>query len=181
MARVVPTMGQASPGNYETGAWWNQNVQALGQFLLNPPRFSGTLASTTFNIASSASTWTSVIIDTEAEDTDAGHSTTTNSQRYTCQVAGLYLVTGSVCFTANATGFRAAKFQVNGTDVPGSEQTLTTVTAALPATVAPTPSPVRMAVGDYVLMQAIQNTGANLALTTLGASQTRFDVRWIAA
>lgn len=182
MARVVPTIGQAIPGNFDTAAFWNSNVQALGQFLLNVPRFSGSLAGTQ-TLTTNGTTFTSVLIDTETEDTDNGHNTASNSQRYTCQVAGLYLVTGSVCFANNTTGFRAAKLQVNGTtDVVGSENICLPITSgSLPTVVPVVPSYVRMNVGDYVVMQAIQNSGGNLTLTTVGASQTVFAAQWVAA
>jgi hypothetical protein len=181
MPRVVPTVGQATPGSYITAAFWNAQVGAIGNWIVNPPRFSAYLASTSFKCADA--TFTPVILDTEVEDTEGGHSTTTNSQRYTAQVAGLYLVTGQVAFLANATGQRAAKLTVNGTtDVLGSEQLLTGQTANIVNTVSVNPSYVRLAVGDYVYMQAFQNSGTSggLALNSVGAAQTQLACLWVA-
>jgi hypothetical protein len=122
-----------------------------------------------------------MLIDTEVEDTENGHSTTTNSQRYTCQVAGLYLVSGQVCFAYNANGFRAAKLRLNGSaDVIGSETSVVPVTSGSLTTTVPTvPAYVRMAVGDYVEMMGIQNSGANLGTANSGANSTQLACLWV--
>jgi hypothetical protein len=64
--------------------------------------------------------WTALTFDTETLDRDNGHSTTSNTSRYTAQTAGYYLVIGGVDWAPNATGNRLIRFAVNGTAVAGS-------------------------------------------------------------
>jgi hypothetical protein len=71
---VVPTMGQAVPGNFVTAAFWNNNVKALGDFLLSPPRFS-IFATAAVSVASGNSIPVVLDMPGEALDTVAGHST----------------------------------------------------------------------------------------------------------
>lgn len=181
MTRVVPTMGQAIPGNYETGAFWNANTQALGNFLLSPPMFVGWYGGTPQTIPNA--TWTHMVLDTEVIDTEGGHDTTSNSQRYTCQVAGVYYLTGCIVFTAGGTGVRGAKFMVNtSTSVPGSEQVVAPL-STVATTIAATPSYARLAVGDYVEIFAYQSSGAGLATASnaSGDYACAMSCRWVSA
>lgn len=59
---------------------------------------------------------TAVLFDSEAVDTANAHSTSTNTSRWTCPATktGWFPVTASVGFASNATGDRAAWFQING-------------------------------------------------------------------
>lgn len=176
MPRTVPVMGTAIPGNYETAAFWNANVAALGNFMLNKPLFSGYL-STTQVVPSSGSAFTPVVIDTETIDTDAGHSTTTNASRYFCQVAGLYRLTGSVALAAGGTGARGADFQKNGVDILGSEQIVGPAPSFV-TTISPVDTFVRLAVGDYVSLAALQTSGSNMNTVMTGAAVCIFNVEW---
>jgi hypothetical protein len=159
MARTPPTTATEAPGTYQTSALWNAQVKALGDFLLAPPVFAG-YQSNAQSLTSGA--FTPILLDVETLDSDGGHSTVTNSSRYTAQVAGTYLVTGSVVFTGNATGIRVAHVRVNGTVVRGSQMILPangTVQVPIPLS-----CPATLAVGDYVEVAGQQNTGS--ALTT---------------
>jgi hypothetical protein len=177
-ARTVPVMATEAPGGFLTGALWNANVKALGDFLSNPPVFSG------YAVASQSipnNTFTAMSIDTEVFDSDGGHSTTTNTSRYTCQVAGLYLLSGEVVLPASGAGTRGAEFMVNGiTAVIGSEQ-LCAPSPGFATTIAPTASYVRLAVGDYVQLMGFQNSGGAVSTSTVGAAMTSFAVEWVTA
>ncbi|MFD0393322.1 hypothetical protein ACFQ3Z_15940 [Streptomyces nogalater] len=122
MARTVPVIAAEAPGTYLTGALWNASVKAMGDWLMGSagngaPRFRAH-QSTAQSLADN--TWTSLTLDTEDYDSDNGHSTTTNSSRYTVQVAGTYLVIGSVGLVANATGARAVRLTQNGGAINGT-------------------------------------------------------------
>jgi hypothetical protein len=141
--RTVPVMPTESPGLYITSALYNASVKGLGDFLTAPPVFSATL-------------------DTERTDPDGGHSTVTNTSRYTFQVAGWYLALGVAAFANTSTaGSRAAKLLMNGTTaVPSSEQlTLPTTTTA---STVPTFALVQANVNDYIELQIYQNSGGSL-------------------
>lgn len=179
MARTVPVMAQEVPGNFLTGALWNANVKALGDFLSNMPVFSGYAAASQ---SIPTTTFTPMSLDTEVVDSDGGHSTVTNTSRYTCQVAGLYLLTGSVVFPITGTGVRGVSIGLNGatTGLAGSEQ-LVPVGAVFATTATATPTYARLAVGDYVQIMGFQNSGSAIATTTIGAAYTSFSAQWVAA
>lgn len=165
MPRTVPTIASESPGNFLTGALWNANVKAMGDFLLGSssngvPRFSGYQATSQ---SLSTGTWTSLNIDTELFDSDAGHSTVTNTSRYTATVAGTYAVAATVAFAANATGVRRVRLALNGaaingttigSDAPGGSAQAAAITMSLVQLNGTT---------DYVEAQGLQSSGGALS------------------
>ncbi|MFE9127107.1 hypothetical protein ACFYOF_17080 [Streptomyces sp. NPDC007148] len=117
MARSVPTVASEVPGNFLTGALWNAGPKALGDWSTSQPIFIG-YQSTVQSIPNNA--WTSFTIDTEILDSDGGHSTTTNTSRYTATVPGVYLVFGTSGYVSNTTGLRRARIALNGSPVIGA-------------------------------------------------------------
>ncbi|MEV6833471.1 hypothetical protein AB0N17_02900 [Streptomyces sp. NPDC051133] len=157
---AIPTLTAPSVSNYDTAAWWNANVYQLLTYGLNPPIFVGTQ---TIAQSVATSTWSAITLDTEQQDTYGGHSTTTNSSRYTAQVAGWYTVCGVVTWTQNSTGRRGARLHVNGSSVAGSAQLFapasgTTFTGVMTAVRA-----VQLGVGDYVEVAGTQSSGSALS------------------
>ncbi|MEW2518124.1 hypothetical protein [Actinacidiphila alni] len=163
MPRIVPVMAQKAPGDLITGALWNANVKALGDFLTGTPAFWGYQSSAQ---AVANATFASITFDTEIIDTEGGHSTASNTSRYVCQVAGTYSVQASVCWATNTTGFRASRITKNGTTVPTSEQITAPVTGF--ATTAFTATDVALAVGDYIELGGYQSSGGSLSTTSNG-------------
>lgn len=127
MPRTVPVSASVVPGNFETAALWNAQVKALNDFLTAPPVFAGVQTSTQ-SVANN--TPVALTIDTENLDSDGGHSTVTNTSRYTATVPGTYLVLGSVAWASNATGLRTAQIKLNGTSVRGSQIVSASVSGA---------------------------------------------------
>lgn len=163
MPRVVPVPVTESPSNFLTGALWNAQVKATMDWLLGSaangvPRFRGYQGSAQ---SLADNTWTSLTLDTEAYDSDNGHSTSTNTSRYTVQVAGTYVITGSASFAANATGNRAGRITVNGTAIPGSFVKTLAATASHSSAVQCAAQAV-CSVGDYIEIQGLQTSGAAL-------------------
>lgn len=157
MARTVPVSAQKSPGDFITGALWNAGPKALCDWATAQPVFSGYQA-TVQSVATS--TWTSLSIDTETLDSDGGHSNVTNTSRYTAQVAGTYLVLGFAAFVGNPTGVRGSRIALNGTSVRGSQTNVNTNTGSVWAE--PCWAVTAMNLGDYVEVQAFQNSGGAL-------------------
>ncbi|MBF6049812.1 hypothetical protein GO001_32300 [Streptomyces sp. NRRL B-1677] len=116
MARTPSDPGQRSPGQFITGALWNAQVKALNEYLTAPPVFS---AYQTTAQSISNPTFTSFTLDTEVVDSDGGHSTVTNTSRYTATVPGTYLVIGTAGWSGAATGYRRCRITLNGSAVPG--------------------------------------------------------------
>jgi hypothetical protein len=179
LPRTVPVTGQAVPGAYETAAFWNAQVKTAVDFLLNPPLFSA-YASALQSVPNN--TATDLTLDTEEIDTDGGHSTTTNTARYTCQVPGVYLVTGGTTFAAvNTTGLRMVEIAVSGTTVPAGAESLVPPSSTQLLSISTTPVYVRLAVGDYVTLRALQTSGASLNVGFAGGgTQTKLTCRWVA-
>ncbi|MFE9844667.1 hypothetical protein [Streptomyces goshikiensis] len=175
MARTVPAPATEVPGYYQTAALFNAQVRDLNNFALGPPVFRGYQA-TLQSLATGV--WVSISLDTEAVDSDGGHSTVTNPSRYVCQVAGLYLVGGAVAFAANGTGYRGARMLLNGSS------SITAAAAFLPATSAGSQGmtvlgTVQLAVGDYVEIQGSQNSGGSINTVVASDLACGMTVLWI--
>jgi hypothetical protein len=161
---IIPTLVSQAPGNPITSALWNGTVVGGLQAAQNPVLFKG-YATTTQAIASATGGTNVILLDSEDFDTDGGHSTTTNTSRYVCQTAGVYLCFGSVCLgTGNGTGTRSAEILKNGGQINGAS-TQFGATASNGSTATGLVL-VRLAVGDYVELSAWQNSGASQSTAT---------------
>jgi hypothetical protein len=111
---------------------------------------SGGLSITTTN---TALTW-----DSETLDTHGMHSTSTNTERLTCVVPGVYALTAHLaCADAASTTSTAAKLNVNGSSVAVSNhifQNTANYTIELN-------KPVRLNVGDYVTVSVVRVGGGS--------------------
>lgn len=170
---TIPTIPTEVPGNFWTSALWNANILGGLNYLFAPVRFKG-YSSTTQSIGT-GTTPVALTLDTEIVDSDGGHSTTTNTSRYTAQTAGLYYVSGTVTFATSATNTRTLQVLLNGAAING---------AGIQAAPAPNrggsvfvATLVQMAVGDYVEIAAWQDSGGSL-LTTSGTANTSTMCLW---
>lgn len=145
------------------------------EFLSDPPR-----AQLRQTSAQTFGTGAFVALTFDAEDWDnyGGHSTATNTSRYTCQVAGIYVFSGKISFAANTTGRRATRWSKNGSDVTGG-QTAIIATSTSDIEHPATTIQISLAVGDYVELLGYQESGGNLATVVSGGQQPLMTVRWI--
>lgn len=121
----------------------------------------------TSTLATTSGVALNVTLNGESADTGtatAQHDNATNSDRLTCQWAGMYVVTGLVDFAPSGAGDRLMALTLNGATglaeargpaAAGGNNTSVGVTRA-----------VRLIVGDYVNMQAMQNSGGALNIST---------------
>jgi hypothetical protein len=116
-------------------------------------------------------TLTILAFNSETEDTDSIHSTSTNTSRLT-PPAGVYAVWVNLTFAANATGIRWVLLKKNGTDYWA--QTLTpNAGSGVGASVSMTT--VRRFNGtDYVEVEAYQDSGGALNVLTAGTYSPQF-------
>jgi len=122
-------------------------------------------------------TWTTLTFDTETFDTDDIHClpgqdpsdptcAARPTARLTANTAGKYLIYAQVLFEDNPTGIRALRLMLNGTDnlveigKPGSS--VTDGNGANFVTHFP------LGVGDYVIVQAFQDSGGTLVVRSPG-------------
>jgi hypothetical protein len=163
VTRIVPTIASETPANFLTGALWNANVKAMGDFLMGSgsngvPRFKG-YASTSQAIAT-GTTDTPITLDTEDYDSDNGHSTTTNSSRYVIQVAGTYRIAGTGALATNATGNRKLGININGVNARGGAIQGAAIASNSWSGVVYTEQV--LGVGDYVELVCWQTSGGSL-------------------
>ncbi|MFG2722719.1 hypothetical protein ACGFW5_31135 [Streptomyces sp. NPDC048416] len=127
MGRTVPVAVTESPGNYNTSALFNAQVAALNSFLTAPPIFFG--YATTAQSIPGSNAMVGLNLDTELLDPDGGHSTVTNTSRYTPTVPGVYMVFGSVGWPNTTAGDRRLQIGFNGSGVVGSGSSFDPVNA----------------------------------------------------
>jgi hypothetical protein len=162
-----PTSYTAATGNFLTAGLWNAQVRDGVGYLMSPPSFRAH-SEAVQNLLDGQ--WISLNLETEEFDNYGGHSTTTNTSRYTCQVAGLYLVSGIAAFASNTNGWRAVRIQLNGTSTVHGSFVKTLPVSGGSAAVGTT-CMVQLNVGDYVEVQGNQNSGvASPGLATAATS-----------
>jgi hypothetical protein len=177
---TVPTPPDFSDGA-SSSSQLNQLRDAI-KFLQRPPiaELRQAAAQTVTN-----TTWTAITFDTEDVDTDidgtggtGGHSTSSNTSRYTARYAGWYDVGGGVGWSVNATGARGTYWSVNGIAQNGSH-TLEAAVGVINAGYAARSIQVYLAVGDYLELFAWQSSGGNLNTSASAAEQSSMKVRWV--
>lgn len=160
----------------------------LNAYLRNPVRFllarpAARLRQTSAQGVPNTS-WEDINFQAEDLDTDpdgvGAHSTSSNTPRFTARYPGWYSLTGSVTFLANSTGYRRARWAVNGSPVDGTQNT-SVPAAGVVAEVQPVSTIVALGVGDYVTLQGYQTSGSSLTTNvgaTSGVSCSTMTVLW---
>lgn len=120
-----------------------------------------------------------VTFSTEDWDVFTEHDTVTNNARYTAGFAGVREFAGGVTFAAASAGARILQWAKNGTAVNGSDVAIASAGGGLATRVAARTVEVDMAAGDYVTLQALQDTGGNLATISSGAAMSSMTVKYV--
>lgn len=129
---------------------------------------SGARVYNTANISVSASTETALTFDSERSDSDAYHSTASNTSRITIPTgkAGRYAIGGTAEWAASALGtVRRLSLRLNGTTYLAKETITSIINAALPQSVA---TIYDLVAGDYVELVAFQDTVGAVNITAAG-------------
>lgn len=123
-----------------------------------------------------------VLFDTEDVDTHNGHSTVTNTSRWTVPSgwAGQYEISGALVFDSTSTaGGRTAIIKKNGADIPGGWGPAfpgTVGQGALTRTLL-----VNLAVGDYIELVGRWAGGGTVALDITTRNQATLNLKWMRA
>lgn len=152
---------------------------AQTSFSMNRPIAVMMQVTTTTSLTSG--TWTSIGMDSSTIDNYNGHSNSTNNSRYTVQVAGKYVVSGTVAFATNATGDRGAKITKNGAVVQGPYALTSSASTTHGISVATAGFIIACNVGDYLELQGYQNSGGALATQISTDQDSFFSVYWISS
>lgn len=166
---------------YQVGGFSSRIAAAEASIalLLNPP--NAQLRQTTLQSLANNTFNNSITFTTEDWDTHSGHSTVSNTSRYTVPVGGQgkYELTGGVGFAANATGVRGTIWRKNGNDINGSQVLLPNCGASLNTLVPAKTIQVDLIAADYVELGAYQNSGAGLNTTVSTSDQSFMGIKRI--
>lgn len=173
---TVPTTHTFVTGEVVSASTLNGSLGATtGPFFLTPPLaiLRQTVAQ---SIPNGLGTWTDVTFDTEDTDNDNGHSTVTNTARYTAQTPGTFAFGPNLAWSNGTTGGRLGRLALNGTAVNGTNAEVTNAfSAAFGMPVALTLIPMN-GTTDYVTLQASQNSGAALNTAVTADTMSRMNV-----
>lgn len=142
--------------------------------------FSGARVHNSAVQAIATATWTSITFDTERFDTDAFHSTATNTSRLTIPTTGYYFIGADLSLAANATGTaRFCRFFLNGTTRIGGEQGAG-YTPVAGNVIRFNPSTIySLTATNYVEVQLFQDSGGNLNSEVTANSTPEFYIHRI--
>jgi hypothetical protein len=135
-----------------------------------------TIAQTLINGTPTALTFTTEDLDTDP-DGIGGHSTSSNTSRYTARYPGWYRLGGGATFVSNATGVRLLSWAVNGTNVAGSDVLVSAVSSNT-TRVAARADLIYLAEGDYLELRVYQSSGGNLDTRVTNDEQATISITW---
>jgi hypothetical protein len=171
---AIGTAGQVLKVN--SGATALEWGTAAGGSTFSGCRVTNSVAQTTSNATRLALTF-----DTESFDTDAFHSTSSNTSRMTIPAgkAGKYLVTAGTTFATNANGNRETYIFLNGAIYSSVFQPGTSV-GSTSISISDT---LNLAVGDYVEIRVEQDSGSSVDVrgNNWGTGATFFTITYLGA
>jgi hypothetical protein len=113
----------------------------------------------------SSTTYTTIALELEDYDYGSLHSTVTNNSRLTASVDGIYHIQGTVNWATSTSGDRSARILLGGATTVATSTDVTQSTAALLKTTYVS-AHYYLTAGQYVELQAFQNSGGSLGLDT---------------
>jgi hypothetical protein len=162
-----------------TAAQMNSNIRDAGNFFLSWP-----VAELRQTVAQSLTSGSgaAITLDTEDVDTDNGHSTVTNTSRYTPQTQGRFQHSGGIGYVSSSAGARYAYWSINGSAINAGMHNYNAGTTGVLRITAPTLTSFFNGSTDYLELFGLQSSGGalNTDITTgaLGG-QPRMSVRMI--
>lgn len=162
-----PTTGQAIPAS-----WGDQVVDNVDYLATDHPHCI--IFESTPQTVTTGTTGEALTSNEETSDIGGMHSTVSNTELITIPSGegGLYTISATVTYAANATGIRQLVLEFNAT----TQVTLQKVDACSSGSTVLNGNITRnMAAGDTVSVWAIQTSGGDL-----GCTMTDFSVRWVA-
>jgi hypothetical protein len=160
------------------GLWLRaRSAEATGlNWEASPPVGEGASACRAYKDATQSipdSTLTALTWPVESFDTDAYHSTSSNTSRFTAVLAGKYIFGGSVQWDSDTAGTRALYVVVNGVTATRIAGSLLPAVAGLVQTFTVA---LDLAANDYVEVYAYQTSGT---ARTVGSTTEQITTAWI--
>lgn len=153
-------------------------LETITDLIDGPPRFLGrqTVAQTI-----TTGTFTAITLGAEDVDNYNGHSTSSNTSRYVCQLTGWYAMSGKTAWSGSATGRRGSDWRVNGSIVGGS-QVIVAASSGSTIQVPAASMDVFLNAGDYVELFGFHEHGSNLNTDVAFSGVYSFMcARWVGA
>lgn len=178
MAVPTPFDWIANNGLYASAAGLQAGVGDVLNFLLSPP-VCVLRQTVTQSIPTGA--FTPLLFQTENVDSDNMHSTSANLSRLTAVTAGWYQLSGQVGHgVASTTGRRGCLWSINGTQTPGSQALISATGSGSGGTVQVATTLIAyLNAGDYVELQAYQDSGAALSTNVAATAQSSISALWV--
>jgi len=162
LAAPIPYQWQV--GDTGNAALLNAQLYNGLTFLLGPP-IASLYQATVQSLLSGTSV--PITMDSATVDSYAGHSTTTNTSRYTGQIAGWYWVMATLDFATNATGARSASILKNGTTTVTGAFGSAAAASGLYTTVSAAGLVYLNGSTDYIEAYGYQTSGAGLSTSSV--------------
>jgi hypothetical protein len=161
------------------GAWNLAN--AKGYLAMTAGPVAALRQTTTQSIPNS--TWTAINLDTELSDTNNGHSGTTNPSRWICPSgqAGYYSISGLAALVSGTTGGRIAAIGKNGIIQQGSLVRVAPCADGFGNGIATREVKLFLAVGDYVEVYGLQDSGAAINTDVAWPNGSGLDLAFLRA
>jgi hypothetical protein len=148
------------------------------------PTFVGCMLRKTADQNVLTSTYTAITFDSEVLDTDAFHDNSTNTERITIPSGkgGKYLITATIHYAANANFTRRNLVTLNGAVGSG-----TTICDQRTGGFSAAPSEATfvgfysLSAGDYIQLNAFQDSGTTVAALGFSTAYTYFGVQYLGA
>ena len=123
--------------------------------------------------------WTEIIFDAQRWDDpdDNQWAVAPNPTRLTCQIDGIYVITGHILWLDNAVGQRVVAIWLNGTTFIAMHTHINLVATLLSQSVATT---YKLTVGEFVELRVYQDSGGNLNITSSANYSPEFSMVRIA-
>jgi hypothetical protein len=121
-------------------------------------------------------TETALTFNTERYDNGGLHEGVTNPSRLTAQKAGVYVISVSIRWEANATGSRSLKIVIKGADSIAHDRRLNLGTAYVEQTVT---TVYHLAAADYVEAFVMQDSGGALKVQASSHESPEFAMQWL--
>jgi hypothetical protein len=185
MPKTYNTIPTTTTGSVYTAAAHNNIVTNVNNYRVPPAcRVRRTTNQSIANV-----TWTVINWNTEAHDTDDMFTATTN--QITVQTAGLYLVTASLSFVSNSTGFRIGAIALNPTITGSGDSASVASNFTAFASDARTPAVngaetavslslvASLAANDKIALIGYQNSGGALNAVSTAQSSDHLSVAWL--
>lgn len=174
-ARTVPVTATRATNDKITASGWNAGPVASNTFLTGRPEFSD--SGTVNSIANNTLTALPLAFPAIG-DSDTGFALVSPT-KYTCQVAGWYMVSGSSGWSS-AAGQRQVVIRKNGADIRAGSSRVGPVTGT-PMGISSPVTLLQLAVGDYVEVWVFQNSGGALLSDSNALSASSLFAVWVSS